>query len=208
MKPGKRRIRNQDEAGISNLHRGSDPAAPYVLNPQESFEFRCPASPRNRRALIDIYNESFADLPFDGIFLDRIRYSSFLSGVAGIGGCFCPECVKRYEAAGISVDQLRQRLALLEAGEPLPLAAYAGGPKGGFEELVRRELTWLGQERGCSVWPGIEANYIEPIALIGPEQIRQNLRLLQSLGYEQIVVSWNLNRIPPENMEALLDPNL
>ena len=103
------------------------PMKPYVLNPEESFEFRCPLSQHNRNVLNEIYNESFSDIPFDGIFLDRIRYSSFLSGVAGIGGCFCPECVKRYEAAGIPVDELRQRLIQLEAEKDLQLSAYENG---------------------------------------------------------------------------------
>lgn len=282
---------------------------PYVLNPQESFEFRCPASKHNQEAVVALYDQYFSHIPFDGIFLDRIRYSSFLSGMAGIGGCFCPDCQKRYAQAGIAVNELRQRLQDLQRGAShLNLKAYekgcwqmedpvldaffrvksqileealqnltaafharnlqvgfdlfapslgyfcgqnvqrlrqiadfvkpmmyrytlapagipfekerfvrAAGEEAGkrFEklagscrkdalELMQRELTWLSEEPGCPVWPGIEANYIEPIAKIKPQQIRENLQLLQTLGYEQIVVSWNLAKIPQENMEALL----
>ena len=285
------------------------PMKPYILNPEEAFEFRCPTSIRNRGVLMEIFNESFSNLPFDGIFLDRIRYSSFLSGVAGIGGCFCPECVKRYEAAGIPVDELRKRLIQLESKKDLQLHAYENGKwiledpllqaffdvkcqiitealteyaayfhergmKIGFDlfapafgyfcgqnaqklrqvadfvkpmmyrhtdapaglpferermilaageqvgkqmdqlagesadrfyDFVKRELSWMKQQEGCAVWPGIEANYIEPIALIRPRQLHENVQLLSSLGYDTMVASWNLNKIPEENLAALLD---
>ncbi len=285
------------------------PMEPYVLNPDESFEFRCPASIRNRNTLVEIYNQSYAHLPFDGIFLDRIRYSSFLYGIAGIGCCFCPECVKRYEAVGIDVEKLKARLIQLESEKDLQLNGYrngvwcvkdplldaffkvkceiideslkeyadyfhgrgmkigfdlfapafgyfcgqnvqklrqyadfvkpmmyrftdapaglpfergcmveaagyqvaeqldkfAGNAENHFQEFVQREVTWMQNEGGCEVWPGIEANYIEPIALIQPEMIRENVRILKTLGVETMVASWNLNRIPYENMKALLE---
>lgn len=286
-----------------------EPMKPYVLNPEESFEFRCPSSEKNRRVLQEIFNESFSNLPFDGIFLDRIRYSSFLSGVAGIGGCFCPECVKRYESAGIPVDELRQRLKRLETEKDLQLCTYENGrwtlddpllqaffdvkchiisealkeyadyfherdmkigfdlfapafgyfcgqnaqklrqfadfvkpmmyrytdaPAGlpferermllaagkqvgtqldklagesteQFYGFIKQELSWLKEQGGCAVWPGIEANYIEPIALIRPQQLRENIQLLTSLGYDTMVASWNLNKIPEENLDTLLE---
>ncbi len=286
-----------------------EPMKPYVLNPEESFEFRCPLSRKNRDALLHIYEQHYAHLPFDGIFLDRIRYSSFISGVAGIGGCFCSECTKRYEAAGIDVEQLKARLIQLEEEKDLQLKAYnqgewtledplldaffkvkgeiieeslkeyadhfhglgmkigfdlfapafgyfcgqnaqrlrqfadfvkpmmyrhttapaglpfekdrmvsaagvrageefehmAGSSEEQFKNFVTKELQWMKTEKGCSVWPGIEANYIEPIALITPELLQDNLCLLKSLGYDTMVASWNLNRIPMENLMALLD---
>ncbi len=285
------------------------PMEPYVLNPEESFEFRCPASDCNRNTLVEIYNQSYAHLPFDGIFLDRIRYSSFLSGIAGIGGCFCSECVKRYEAAGIDVEKLKARLIQLESKKDLQLNGYrsgiwsvedplldaffkvkceiieeslkeyadyfhgrgmkigfdlfapafgyfcgqnvqklrqyadfvkpmmyrftdapaglpferermvaaagyqvaeqldkfAGSAENHFQDFVKREVTWMQREEGCEVWPGIEANYIEPIALIQPEMICENVRALKTLGVETMVASWNLNKIPYENMKALLE---
>jgi len=286
-----------------------DAMPPYVLNPQESFQFRCPSSQRNRDALTELYDAQFSPIPFDGIFLDRIRYSSFLSGIAGIGGCFCSACEAKYAQAGIETEQLRQRLCSLQAGEAeICLKAYekgrwqladpvldaffkirttiieealqslteafharglqvgfdlfapamgyfcgqdmqrvrqiadfvkpmmyrytmapaglpfewerlrlaagntaagqwlqmAGSSQGQYQDLMEQELSWISQEGGCPVWPGIEANYIEPIAKIGPEQIRDNMRLLRYLGYEQMVASWNLARIPEENMKVLV----
>ena len=283
---------------------------PYVLNPQESFEFRCPSSARNINAPVELYDTQFSHIPFDGIFLDRIRYSSFISGIAGIGGCFCPECETQYAKAGIEIGKLCQRLRSLQTGdsqiclraydkgrweiedpildaffkirkqiieralntlterfharglqvgfdlfapamgyfcgqdmqrlrqiadfvkpmmyryttapaglpfewERLRLAAgsaaaeqfenLAGDSQGNYQGLMQRELAWMRQESGCPVWPGIEANYIEPIAEIHSEQIRENIRLLTALGYDQIVASWNLARIPQSNMKALLE---
>lgn len=280
-------------------------AAAYRLNPQESFEFRCPASERNRRVLTDLYEQRFAGLPVDGVFLDRIRYPSFLSGIAGIGGCFCPECVRRYRKAGLDVGELRRCLQRVKEERSLELTAYqegvwqladpqldalmkikcdiieeaiasyaqyfhnlgfqvgldlftpalgyfcgqnvqklrqhadfvkpmmyrytdapAGLPfelrclekaagsqaakqfielAGGEKDWIRQELVWMNQTVGCPVWPGIEANYIEPIACIRPEQIRQNRMMLEELGYERMVASWNLTRIPEDNLRALTE---
>ena len=74
-----------------------------------------------------------------------------------------------------------------------------------FRGFVKQELNWMKQTDGCAVWPGIEANYIEPIALIQPQQLRDNIQLLTSMGYDTMVASWNLNMIPEENLAALLE---
>ena len=74
-----------------------------------------------------------------------------------------------------------------------------------FKGFVTQELNWLKLQEGCEVWPGIEANYIEPIALIRPGELLENLQLLTSLGYDTMVASWNLNKIPEENLDTLLE---
>ena len=74
-----------------------------------------------------------------------------------------------------------------------------------FRGFVTQELSWMKAQEGCAVWPGIEANYIEPIALIHPGQLQENVHLLSSLGYDTMVASWNLNKIPEENLDTLLE---
>lgn len=103
-----------------------EPMQPYVLNPQEHFLFRCPSSEKNRRKILDFYDEQMGDIGFDGVFLDRIRYSSMLQGISGIGGCFCEECCKRYESAGLDVRQLKAALSKAEK-EGMKLSSYRQG---------------------------------------------------------------------------------
>lgn len=85
------------------------PSSPYHLNEEEHFLFRCPASDANRQIAL-AYAKSFLDTGlFDGLFLDRIRYNSLISGIEG-QGCFCRRCLKRYQEKGIDTDRLRSLL--------------------------------------------------------------------------------------------------
>ena len=65
----------------------------------EHFNFRCPASERNVDLFCEMQAESMRGADFDGVFLDRVRYPSMANGALA---CFCPECVRRYEADGIT----------------------------------------------------------------------------------------------------------
>ena len=41
----------------------------------ESFSFSCPGTQQNIKHVIDIYEEYFSDIPFDGVFfIDKIRF--------------------------------------------------------------------------------------------------------------------------------------
>ena len=60
-----------------------------------SFDFCCPTHLHNAHACTALYEKYFAKLPFDGIFLDKIRYASFSQGYEAGFGCFCEECMKQ-----------------------------------------------------------------------------------------------------------------
>lgn len=66
----------------------------------EQFQFICPSTLSNVHNVISIYEEHFANLPFDGIFLDKIRFPSFVNGYEEGFGCFCDAC----EKAMIGID--------------------------------------------------------------------------------------------------------
>lgn len=103
------------------------PMEPYHLNEEENFLFRCPSSEKNRRKVVELYDEKMKDLGFDGIFLDRIRYSSLLGGLESAGGCFCDRCVKIYEDHGIDTERLRKKLKKAAEKRTLPLLGYQNG---------------------------------------------------------------------------------
>lgn len=74
---------------------------------KSGFRFKCPTDSVNFIALTGIYEQYFADIPFDGVFLDRIRTQSFVSGVGGVLNCGCPECAEKYKALGVELAQVQ-----------------------------------------------------------------------------------------------------
>lgn len=138
---------------------------------QEEFRFRCPCAPENIDSMMEIFEQSYARLPVDGIFLDRIRYPSFFSGPEGVFSCFCLSCRAFYEAAGLSIPDLHEAwlkaLARAHRQDPNPLT-LCGYTENGFtfvdktlqrffeckSEILTQSLTRLAtwfKEKGLSV---------------------------------------------------------
>ena len=84
-----------------------DIPANYDLAAGEGFRFNCPSDPRNAANVIAVYDDHFSDCGFDGVFLDRIRTQSFVSGVGGVLNCGCPVCTERFREEGIDLDAVR-----------------------------------------------------------------------------------------------------
>lgn len=76
----------------------------------EDFTFVCPSSPYNRSIPLSIYDRFFATLPFDGVFLDKIRQNGFADGLASGIGCTCERCLKRYEGTGVDMAAMLGRI--------------------------------------------------------------------------------------------------
>ena len=68
------------------------------------FRFTCPSDPQNIANVVALYDRMFSDCGFDGVFLDRIRTQSFVTGVSGVLGCGCPICVERFAAEGVDIQ--------------------------------------------------------------------------------------------------------
>ena len=110
-----------------DLH-GEVPAN-YDLAAGEGFRFNCPSHPENAVNVVAIYDENFKDCGFDGVFLDRIRTQSFVSGVSGVLTCACPECVEKFAAEGVDLDAVRA--AWEEEGDAF-FSVTGYEPVGGF----------------------------------------------------------------------------
>ena len=78
--------------------------ANYDLAAGEGFRFNCPTRPQTAANVIAIYDNHFKDCGFDGVFLDRIRTQSFVSGVSGVLSCGCPYCKEAFKAEGVDLD--------------------------------------------------------------------------------------------------------
>ena len=87
--------------------------ANYDLAAGEGFRFNCPSDPQNATNVVAIYDQLFSDCGFDGVFLDRIRTQSFVSGVSGILGCGCPLCVERFAVEGVDIQAVKSEYEAL-----------------------------------------------------------------------------------------------
>lgn len=107
---------------------GNTPAH-YDLAAGEGFRFNCPSDPGNAARIICLYDTAFADCGFDGVFLDRVRTQSFVSGVSGVLSCGCPLCAERFAAEGVDLDAVKREWVAL-GDRFLSAAEYT--PEGGF----------------------------------------------------------------------------
>ena len=103
--------------------------ANYDLAAGEGFRFNCPSHPENAANVVAIYDQHFRDCGFDGVFLDRIRTQSFVSGVSGVFSCACPECAKQFAAECVDLDAVREAWA--EKGDAF-FSVTGYDPEGGF----------------------------------------------------------------------------
>jgi hypothetical protein len=85
--------------------------ANYDLAAGEGFRFNCPSRPETVANVVAIYDGHFADCGFDGVFLDRIRTQSFVSGVSGVLSCGCPVCTERFAAEGVDLKAVQEAWA-------------------------------------------------------------------------------------------------
>ena len=74
----------------------------------EDFQFSCPSSRRNIQIVKNIYEKYFSVCSFDGVFLDKIRSQSFVSGVSGVLSCGCGRCRNAFLKRGVDIDAVRK----------------------------------------------------------------------------------------------------
>jgi len=70
-----------------NYDRGND----------ESFNFCCPANPDNTDKVISVFEKYYSSNTYDGIFIDKIRFPSFIGGRDAIFSCYCDYCKKNFD---------------------------------------------------------------------------------------------------------------
>ena len=103
--------------------------ANYDLAAGEGFRFNCPTRTETAANVVAIYDDNFQDCGFDGVFLDRIRTQSFVSGVSGVLSCGCPVCKEYFKAEGVDLDAVQA--AWIEKGDAF-FSVTAYSPEDGF----------------------------------------------------------------------------
>lgn len=94
-------------ASVKRIRSFQEEVREYVLSEEEKFSFYCPNTDGNITSFKGIYQKYFQKLPFDGVFLDKIRYPSLAHGIEGLFSCFCPTCQKSYQEAGLDITALK-----------------------------------------------------------------------------------------------------
>lgn len=100
-------------------HENPAPAISYQGAPQggvtaipgEDFRFICPSSQANQAIAARTYSRNFSDLPWHGVFLDKVRHASFAGGFADGFGCFCDACQREYSLLNVNAKAIAQLIA-------------------------------------------------------------------------------------------------
>ena len=117
-------------------------------NKNEDFSFCCPNDPANIEKILDIYEKEFASIPFNGIFLDKIRYPSFGQGSKSGDGhrsvfsCFCNHCLEKYKQNNFPVDNFKEIVSCY-ASTLLGIKSYQGNGTYEFEDPVIAQFFML-----------------------------------------------------------------
>ena len=93
-----------------NYDRGND----------ESFNFCCPANPDNTDKVISIYEKHYGGNVYDGIFIDKIRFPSFIGGLDPVFSCYCDYCRNNFD-----IPDPRE-LSPVDLINPLGISEYNG----------------------------------------------------------------------------------
>jgi len=91
---------------------------------RETFRFACPNNPQARQKSLAGISELLARYPFDGVFLDKMRFPSPANGIHEVISCFCNHCRQAAARSGLDLDAVAE---LFERGDlALPRTASGG----------------------------------------------------------------------------------
>jgi hypothetical protein len=94
---------------------------------RETFRFACPNNPQARQKTLARISELLARYPFDGIFLDKMRFPSPANGIHEVLSCFCGHCRQAAARSGLDLDAVAE---LIEHGELAVRHMEAGDREG------------------------------------------------------------------------------
>jgi len=79
-----------------------------VSGAEDDFTFSCPSNHHNIELAVNYYDKYFSKEGFTGVFIDKIRFSSFGNGFTSGMGCFCENCQDFYYKEGVDVQQFKE----------------------------------------------------------------------------------------------------
>ena len=108
----------------------------------ETFRFVCPNNPAAREKTLRRLRELLQRYPFDGVFLDKIRFPSPANGLDEVISCFCDHCRRAAGAVGLDLGSVARSLQQPFAVNAAAVAtSHNAGEKSWLDELVRGNPT-------------------------------------------------------------------
>jgi hypothetical protein len=92
-------------------------------NVRETFRFACQNNPQARQKTLARISELLARYPFDGVFLDKMRFPSPANGIHEVISCFCGHCRQEAARSGLDLDAVAE---LFERGQLSGAGTRAG----------------------------------------------------------------------------------
>lgn len=102
----------------------------------ESFKQACPNNPDAVSTSLAYLEQCIAEYPFDGVFLDKIRFPSAANGLRDVFSCFCPYCTEKAAKAGLDLNEVRAALEGRTGGDATARAVKIPGGAKWLEEIV------------------------------------------------------------------------
>lgn len=87
---------------------GPDGNAVSDSKARDEFTFVCPNRPAAREAVLRHLEDALSSGIYQGVFLDRIRFPSPAENPSRSLSCFCEECARAAESAGVDLAVVRQ----------------------------------------------------------------------------------------------------
>ena len=103
---------------------------------EENFIFACPNHPGTRTAVFTGVESQLGEYPWDGLFLDKIRYPSPANGLDEVFSCFCPYCQSAAADVGLDLGKVRSVLECLPREARHVSPAAGGRPQTGWESCL------------------------------------------------------------------------
>jgi hypothetical protein len=103
----------------------------------ETFRFVCPNNPAAKEKTLIRLQELLDRYPFDGVFLDKMRFPSPANGLDQVFSCFCDHCRRAASTFGLDLDVVAQSLQKPFFPRGASPAAYVdAGAKFWLDELL------------------------------------------------------------------------
>jgi hypothetical protein len=90
--------------------QGADGKKVRGFKDMPEFTFTCPNNPSAQKAILMRLKEVMWSGPYDGVFLDRMRYPSPLSDPENEIGCFCDHCYQKAKSVDLDLDEVRKSI--------------------------------------------------------------------------------------------------
>ncbi|MCL1981950.1 MAG: putative glycoside hydrolase [Clostridiales bacterium] len=122
-----------EEAVVATDYLGHKHAG-AVSGAEDDFTFACPSEPGNIGLAAECYDRYFSGCGFDGVFLDKIRFSSFGNGFESGMGCYCKRCTGYYNSEGVDMGEFMELMESSNKSFLIPKALH--GMRYSFENAL------------------------------------------------------------------------